>query len=302
MNGQTQSRMPAQHELDAVFAEAQARALLPRICVRAPYFALHTLCSPEPGTALAWLAPEQPLGAESGPIAAAEVGRHLAILGSAAAASLAPDGNRRHYLARAAHFERMSGQQAPARKLVAEANARLIDTRAAIAHGMLRTASGAVTHRMSVEYALLGARTFERMFRARRRLVAPSAHNPHADPLLFAIDALDERRARAGMRFGADQCAGHFEGFPAVPVARLMQGLVTLAGHVFQQRVRDTHARYAVMRADMRATQLAFADDDLVLSAEHVCDRGGERRLRCSATLRDGAPIGDLDVWLAQVE
>ena len=119
--------------------------LLQRICVRPPYFALRGLRSPEPGVCVAWVEPEQPLGAEAGPIAGAEAGRHLAILGSAAIASRSPDGDQRYYLARAAHFERVCGElpaRAPA--LVAEAVASMDfdGSRNAVARGVLRTPAG----------------------------------------------------------------------------------------------------------------------------------------------------------------
>lgn len=283
-------------------ADPQTHALLQRICVRPPYFALRDLRSPEPGTALAWIAPEQPLGAEAGPVAAAEVGRHLAILGSVALASLSPDGQQRYYLARAAHFERVCGVL-PARSqaFVAEATtgSRWDGARNAVARSVLRTPSGVTTHLLHVEYTVLDARVFERLFRARRQPTPPSDRNPHAEPLLLAMQALDERHARATLRFGAEQCSGHFDGCPAVPIARLMQGLISLAGRLYQHRQGDASAPYAVLRADVRAQKLAFAGEPLLLCAEHARDRGEETAVRCRATLADGSTVGELDLWLA---
>lgn len=282
--------------------EPRAEALLRRICVRPPYFALRGLSSPQPGAAQAWIVPEQPLLAEAGPIAAAEVGRHLAILGSAALASQSPDGEQRYYLARAARLERVCGVlPGRAHAFVAEATAGSSwdGSRSAVARAVLRTAAGVTTHLLQVEYRVLGARVFERMFRGRRQAAPAGEHNPHAKPLQLAMEALDAQHARASLRFGVEQCAGHFEGCPAVPIARLMQALTSLAGRLHQHRSGEASAPYAVLRGAVRAQKLAFAGDALSLSAVHAQDRGDETAVHCRATLADGSTVGELDLWLA---
>src|SRR5690606_13790459 len=72
-----------------------------RICVRPPYFALTDLALAGldlHATALA----ESPAGLEVGPMPAAELGRHAAIVGLSLAACSQADDARRYYLARRA--------------------------------------------------------------------------------------------------------------------------------------------------------------------------------------------------------
>jgi hypothetical protein len=78
-----------------------------------------------------------------------------------------------------------------------------------------------------------------------------------------------------------------------------MQGLCTLAGRLLQHRAGQPAMRYAVLRGDVRARRLAFAGDELWLSADHVRDRGAEVAICCRATLGEGAIVGELDLWLA---
>jgi len=291
---------PPQPQLDP-----ESARLLGRICVRPPYFGLRGLRSREPGAASALVTPEQPLGAEAGPIAAAELGRHLAILGSAAIASRYADDEQRYYLARAAHFERVCGElkeRAPTLVAEATAGADFDGSRNALARCVMSTPEGVATHLLTVQYAVLGARVFERSMRAHRQATPKSERNPHAEPLLLSMQALDARHARATTRFSVEQCAGHFDGCPAVPVARLMQGLITLAGHLVQHRLHDPDARITVLRGDVRAHRLAFAGDELLLRAVHVRDRGAELGVQCVATLLDGTPIGELTTWLTSAD
>jgi len=151
---------------------------------------------------------------------------------------------------------------------------------------------------------VLSAPVFEHTFRARRqphsRPTVPSDRNPHAEPLLLGMEALDARHARATVRFGAEQCAGHFDGYPAVPIARLAQGLVSLAGRLYQHRSGEADAPFAVLRADIRAKKLAFAGAPLVLCAEHARDRGEEAGMRCRAKLADGSTVAELELWMAK--
>ncbi|WIX76003.1 hypothetical protein QRX50_31585 [Amycolatopsis carbonis] len=120
-------------------------ATFPRICVRKPYYALRGLRIDEPGTATCELPVEQLVTGVVSPIALGEAGRHMAILGLCAAASLAPDDARREGA------------------LTGRVTAALPTSRKATAAGLLR-AGGVALAAFSLSNDVLKAPVSERMF------------------------------------------------------------------------------------------------------------------------------------------
>ena len=83
-----------------------AKSMLQRISVRAPYYALQGLAAAGSDSVTARVPVARPVAPESGLSSAAQVSRHLAILGSCAVAMQCDNDNRMHYLATQAHFLR----------------------------------------------------------------------------------------------------------------------------------------------------------------------------------------------------
>ena len=108
----------------------------------------------------------------------------------------------------------------------------------------------------------------------------------------------DATGALARMAISPPDCAGHFEGFPAVPVAVLMHALSRVAGRAFRSPGGGCPGRYRVERADIRADRLAFSDDALSLHARRLADDGGRARFDCEAW-RGVERVGSMGLWLA---
>lgn len=281
------------------------------IDVRAPYLAFHSLQLDEPGVATALVRSEQPLGNEEGPLAAAEAGRHLAILGACACSSVREPLERRYYLAHRARLIRRPHvvENGP---VECKATARSIGTRSgreASAHGMLWCGSERPLFELTVSYKVLSGLLFQRLFAARRDerdkmadFGAPQqpAQDVPESPYrsLLPVQLLERRpdRARAEVsRLDPEQCAGHFPLYPALPVAVLMHALSTLSGEVLRARWGDS-ARYRVLAADVVAEKLAFAGERLLLDASYVgVDQNHEQYLAC-ARLEDGSQVGQLQL------
>jgi hypothetical protein len=77
-----------------------------RTAVERPYFAFSELSIDDAGTVSGEIRREHQLGYEHGPLGAAEIGRHLAILGSCAAAATSKSHERLYYLATHAELHR----------------------------------------------------------------------------------------------------------------------------------------------------------------------------------------------------
>ncbi len=200
--------------------------MLDRICVRPPYFALQKLRVV--GDSLQATAPtELALGLEQAPIGAAEMGRHAAILGLCAAALAQPDSIRRYYLAQRARF---TGHHVAvtADEVLFSAQLTNLDKRKAAARvGVL--ADGVPLGELSVDYTVLTENAFARLFRSRRQPgVQTSGYQAELEGLW---QHSPDQSSFTVSEVPPTICAGHFENYPALPVAVLMNYLVRLGGN-----------------------------------------------------------------------
>jgi hypothetical protein len=269
--------------------------LAPRIGVQPPYVALRdmTLAGLEfRATAQA----ESPAGLERGPMPAAELGRHAAITGLCHAAAEQADDRRRYYLARKAAC-RYDPNPAPygapvrftSRVLELAKRACTVAVRAETSDGPVAT--------FEIDYTILTEAAFRRLFRVRERPTPPGP-NPYGR-LLSTDVQVDEHGAEQHVdEIPASVCTGHFEGYPALPVAVLMGQLSHLAGRL----VGDPPRPYRVIRGDVEAEDLAWAGEPVTFRVRRDGtwrDDGGAPGLRmaCEAVAA-GRPVGGMMLWL----
>lgn len=288
-----------------------AASLHQRIEVSAPYFALRDVRLVADGIATATIDREYGMGLEAGVISTAEAGRHMAILGSMAAASLQPTSERHFYLAhraRVAAFPVSSDAERSGRGLRVSAQATL-QRRTARAETRLTLENGEPLFVMTVEYKVM----VESLF---MRFVAKPG-SPACEPLPVAggdapalsladVQRVNADEARAELTVRAFDCAGHFPGCPALPVAKLMHALALVAGSVLspleERKVGAERPSYHPELAEIEADSLAFAGDQLALHAvlESRSERAAVVRVAAhtAANVRVGAgrftmrPIG----------
>lgn len=216
-----------------------------RIAVERPYFAFNELLVGGRGEILGDVQREHPLGYEYSPLSAAEIGRHLAILGSCAAAATSDD-TRLYYLATYAEYQRIG----LARPGLAE-NAQFRGT-ARIAERTARTLSAKMTVQVGdsapfvslfVQYRILSEALFRRLF---AHLAVPDDHacieSPYAHPIPLSWSepngsAIVARNGGLSPR----SCAGHFRDYPAWPVAIIVSCMLRtvekLLHHILQSPV-----------------------------------------------------------------
>jgi hypothetical protein len=271
-------------------------AVLARICVRPPYFAFEELREDEAGVT-GILLPEQPAGAEQGPISAAEVGRHLAILGSCAASRWNAE-SRHYYLATRARLEQLGAAPGWTGRLVAHAHGRLEGVRHACADAVLSTVAGERLFRLSVEFEVLPERTFNRLFRAHRVAHIGAFANPYVSPLeLTRLECSAASAAAVLPCVEPAMCLGHFDDVRALPVARVMSGLRQVATEVVARRLAHPEVKVSVVAASITAERLAMAGTSVRFEAEHVSCDAGLHHLKCVARTDDGC-VGTADLQL----
>ncbi|MEJ7138421.1 hypothetical protein [Amphibiibacter pelophylacis] len=242
--------------------------LFSRIEVTPPYFAFETLAS-EGDQVVAPIAPEQNRGGEESLMASAEVGRHLAILGSCALAQMQAETGRFFYLAQEATLVRLPASESAVRgPLQARARARHLTARDASATAELCNGQGQALFQLDVDYKVLRPAVFQKLYRAHHCPTPPSTRNPYLDNAPLRVSALDANGMEAyfGPVEPAD-CAGHFDDYPCLPVAILMHTLSQAAGYYFalglgltaQDALSIGRAFYQVQKAHIRAHRLVFA-------------------------------------------
>ena len=145
------------------------KTLLNRIAVREPYFALKDLVLMGPGSITARTPREVIDHGEAQQMNAAEVGRHLAILGSLSCAQLQKSDDKHYYLAVEADLKREDYDavmvMAEYESGIARAQGCLLDKRNSSAHCTL--AFGDDIWTLDVKYKVIPERIFEKIYHNR---------------------------------------------------------------------------------------------------------------------------------------
>lgn len=281
--------------------------------VRPPYLALSDMCVSTSGSVSASVVPEQPLGHELGGLAAAEAGRHMAIAGSCACASLEPSAGKRFYLANRAILRRHSHASSLDGPLTVKATAISRDKRRAQAEAAIADSQGSTIFTLEVGYTVLEERVFQRMFSAQRRdmrkhdrpTIGPFEHlrkNPYLEPLSLVTTELDCNAGVALLpELKSEMCSGHFPMYPAMPVALLMWGLSSLCGAVLRVRCGEKQ-RYFVESGTVQADSLIFAGESLRFEARWLCSEAACDSFEARAVLASGAVAGCMQLVLRSVE
>lgn len=231
------SRALALTSLDQV----DAAHLLNRICVRAPYFALHDLRWRAGEFVASAVADRRPT-AEAGPMQAGEISRHAAICGLCAIALGFEDDDRRYYLAQDATYTGHANAAPYGSTVVFAATVLERNKRQAVAE-ITASAGGQPLAALRVTYTILSDASFRRLFRSKQVpgfVGAPAGPMPELPP----GEVVTEQGVRSITleRVPEEACAGHFEQYPALPVAVLMGQLGVVAAAHYGAPYRVAHA------------------------------------------------------------
>lgn len=283
------------HAPPGTVATPDVAAALRRICVRPPYFALRD--GAREGRFLqATATAESPPFLELGPMPAAEVGRHAAIAGLLHAALEQRDDARRYYLARAATCAYVPNPSPYGAPVAFRTELLDLDRRSAHVLAQARTEAGPLAQ-IELRYAILTEPAFERLFR-HRALATFAAPSPFGRLLTETYERQGDVVSQAIEAIPVASCTGHFEGFPAMPVAVLMGQLSFLAGQLFDDD-RGAPAPFRVARGEIAADDLAWAGEParFVVARDGV-DADG-RRFRCRVDVADRT-VATMALWLTE--
>ena len=269
-------------------------SLLERICVRPPYFALSDISLSGRYLRTSAVA-EAPPFLERAPMTSAELGRHAAIAGSCHAALSQKDDKRRFYLANHAtcHY---TASDAPYGTPVDFTTEVLSLTRRALQVRAWALAAERPLAEFTLSYTVLTEPTFYRLFQ-QRRLPTFEQVNPYRRLLQVACERGPDWAEQEIPSLPAEACAGHFESYPALPVAVLMGQLSYLASQIIASEPRP----FRVVKGVVEADTLLWAHNPVRFRAERVGSDAALRRYRCAAFSHD-AEVAGMDLWLELVD
>lgn len=272
------------------------------VCVTAPYNALRNIEATSDDGVRCDVTVEHTAHGEATLISGAEAGRHLAILGSYALARQNPLRSKHFYLATEATLRRrgapLAAPCATASALVSSARVTAFDKRTGEVSAEVGTRDGEAIFAIDVRYSVLRAELFERLFRkARRDDPRPAGDNPYARPAPLAVTRRERHELRASLgTIEASQCVGHFDHYPALPVAVLSGSLARLAAAHLGVLAPQRAPRYAIRWTRVVASRLAFAGERIDLCSALLREASDACGFRVTARDEAGAPVGEIEI------
>lgn len=275
--------------------------LFARIEVNPPYFALSDVRRSDDGTMSARARARQSLGDEVGPVSAAETGRHLAIVGSCAAAFANPSDGRHFYLAYDAELRRSRTRVEAdySEEMIARGRAQFVDPSTALAVTDLRTADDRTIYSLVVFYLVVPENDFRALFAAHAQPDAPLEGRPDPFEEVIGLDDVsvwDTRLHGTLGRIDPYRCAGHFPGLPAMPVAFLMSNVAAAAARLLKHVLSREELSYVIREASMRAENLAFSGERVDIHVEYQRFASGTHWLHCAAIAEGSKSVGQVHI------
>ncbi len=277
------------------------------ICVTRPYYALKNLQQIGGDILQAEILVENIFSGESTLIFSAEAGRHLAILGSCALALQNPLNTKHYYLANQAYLERAedvtnilhTGEPQRSR-LVLQAKVVYLDLSNKIGkvETKIMTQAGDLIFKLDVSYQVLKADLFQKLFRRNyKEELNANPVNPYTQ--IVDIQNLNYRQNILSGDLGIiqpEQCVGHFDHYPALPIAILCGTLAKLGSLHLKSLLNNDNIKYTTKKVPITANRLAFAGEHVLLHSTFISEENNEYTFYVKATNDKQSDLGDIQI------
>lgn len=274
--------------------------IINHIEVSEPYFALNNLSLLD-GRFHANISKEQPMENEAGCIAAAEAGRHLAILGSCALAHSNPKKEKHYYIAHKAKLTALNESSVSSANLRAVSKTQSFNNRIGKAQATLYSHSDAIFD-LEVQYHVIKEKVFHKLYKSKAVGQTNTKTNPYENN--FELNNINIKNNKLNAELGPlspEHCRGHFDEIPCLPVAVLMHALSRSAG-LLLSNMHPSVVSYRVLNATINAENFAFVGDLVNITVEKIVQEDSDFSFKCIASGESGITFGDMNLTLSAIK
>ena len=238
------------------------------IAITAPYYALNNVNINDHGALTADFPIELVNHNETRGISLSEAGRHMTILGSLALAYRNTSKEKHYYQATDAVFERLHDQPINADFCQGIVTVEKMKKKEGVVYGRLICAD-IVLYEMEIRYTILHEKIFKRLFSANSEdFSTPMLGNPFAFQTRFFTELISRKSCMASIGMvRREDCMGHFDGYPALPVARIGGAMVDMSGFHYNA-IRNTNFDFCIRSAELHAENFIFAGDSVSIETK----------------------------------
>ncbi|WP_132959083.1 hypothetical protein [Rhizobium sp. BK251] len=234
-----------------------------RVALAAPYFAFSDMEMHGDGSIRAHFDAEHQTGFEQGPIAMAEMVRHLATLGACAAVA-GQAMPKTYYLGTKGRLKVLRPATSKTARGTFDAFSEVLarDKRSLTAHSTV--SNGDFLAYFHCEYQVIPETIFSRTFKHYRcEDVIEPVGNPYAEPIELEFDAPEGMSLTAHSRpLPSGRFSGHFHEYPSWPASIYAEAASRAAGRLLHHLAGED-VKYSPVRMDIDALRLISASDSL---------------------------------------
>lgn len=261
--------------------------------VKAPYNILANIKEEQDGSISAQVKNEFKLLTECGPISASEAGRHLAILGSIALSKNNESPN--YYLANRAVIKREldATPSKAGKQFYLNTKVTFKNQKTGTILGEIADENNGVIYSIEVSYQTIHPRIFAKIFKQFLN-TTPIVNNvsPYQYRQGLANKSIhqDEISASYGP-ITANECEGHFENYPALPVAVICNLFAELGSSLLFHNYENELSNFVTKEATIYANRLVFSGEKLTFKGVKVEDRLDSSMLITSSAYVDDKKV-----------
>lgn len=243
------------------------------IQVKAPYYCLFDVIPISDSSLCAKVRNEYLDEKEHGPIAGGEAGRHLAICGSLQLARAYNYNEPAYFLAIGATITRDNLEVSASDFYELTVHQKEIGKRNAVVEGTISNANGTAIFTVEIQYQVLRNSVFSKLFAGNKVETPTLDFNPYMDRKHLSEIVVNGKEARA--TYGVvhpEDCKGHFENYPALPVAIVANLYAELGFALYHALTENKFEKIALLESEISAERLAFSGEkvDFELHAVEV--------------------------------
>lgn len=258
------------------------------IAVTPPYFALSDIQFNANNSIVSKFPVEQSHPFELTPISGAESSRHMAILGSVLLSHLRNDTEKSYYLAFNATFnlknDNFDFPTTP--QIYGHAILEKLEKRNATVYTQVLVNKKVVFDAV-IDYVIVPQKVFERMNITFRHPLITNPTNPYSYLANFTEMTHNNSQLKLqSIKIRPESCVGHFDNYPAMPVAHLMSYFGMGCAELLA-KIKGTYFKYSVKKAVMDVRELAFATQKLDIIIELISEHENVMKFKCAASINN---------------